>query len=80
MSKWKSHPGGRVIYTHAGQDASSVFSSFHSKESWGFLQQYCIGDCSESLNSTDKPFERDVRALFPKMREAGVFTARCVCV
>ena len=75
MSTWKGHPGGRVIYTHAGQDATSVFSGFHSKEAWSHLEPYYIGDCVESLNRTDSPFERDVRALFPKMREAGVFVA-----
>lgn len=37
------HPGGRVIMTYAGRDATDVFSSFHAASSWALLKHMCIG-------------------------------------
>ena len=38
------HPGGRVIATYAGRDATDVFACFHAATSWGQLKQFYIGD------------------------------------
>lgn len=38
------HPGGRVIATYAGRDATDVFACFHAATSWGQLKQFYVGD------------------------------------
>ncbi len=38
------HPGGSVIYTHAGRDATDIFAGFHAPATWKVLQQFYIGD------------------------------------
>ena len=30
VSNWGSHPGGKVIFTHAGHDFTDIFAAFHS--------------------------------------------------
>ncbi len=75
MSQWKNHPGGQVIYTHAGQDATSVFTSFHAGTTWATLEPYCIGECDQTVG-VDNAFERDVRALTPEIHKRKLFTAR----
>lgn len=45
VSNWADqHPGGRVIYTYAGKDATDVFAGFHSPSSWLRLKQLYVGD------------------------------------
>lgn len=77
VSKWKSHPGGRVMYTHAGQDATAVFSSFHAGTSYAELDQFYIGDCAEPVG-VDNDFEREMRALVGEMHKRGLYNSRCV--
>ena len=48
----KEHPGGKVIYTHAGKDATDAFSIFHAPSTWTVLQQYCIGTYVVSVSAT----------------------------
>eukprot|EP00271_Cylindrocystis_brebissonii_P008547 TRINITY_DN22928_c0_g1_i1.p1 TRINITY_DN22928_c0_g1~~TRINITY_DN22928_c0_g1_i1.p1 ORF type:complete len:451 (-),score=73.08 TRINITY_DN22928_c0_g1_i1:1145-2497(-) len=40
----KTHPGGDVIYTYGGRDATDVFSVFHSVETWSRLKQFYVGE------------------------------------
>ncbi len=40
----QQHPGGSVIYTHAGRDATDIFAGFHAPATWKLLQQFYIGD------------------------------------
>jgi len=45
VSNWADqHPGGRVIYTYAGKDATDVFAGFHSPASWGLLRPLYVGE------------------------------------
>lgn len=37
------HPGGPVIFTYAGKDATDVFGAFHAAETWNKLPGLCIG-------------------------------------
>eukprot|EP00897_Mesotaenium_endlicherianum_P001331 jgi/Mesen1/1225/ME000129S00322 len=43
----ETHPGGGVIYTFAGKEATDVFSTFHASTTWPFLQQLQIGTCEQ---------------------------------
>ena len=40
---WAQHPGGKVILTYAGRDATDVFATFHSPATWSQLKHLCIG-------------------------------------
>lgn len=45
VSNWADqHPGGRVIYTYAGKDATDVFAGFHSAGAWALLKPLYVGE------------------------------------
>ena len=45
VSNWADrHPGGRVIYTYAGKDATDVFAGFHSPAAWAQLRPFYVGE------------------------------------
>lgn len=45
VSGWADqHPGGRVIYTYAGKDATDVFAGFHSPASRALLRPLYVGE------------------------------------
>lgn len=45
VSNWAvQHPGGRVIYTYAGKDATDVFAGFHSPGAWALLKPLYVGE------------------------------------
>ena len=77
VSQWSSHPGGAVLCTHAGQDATSVFAGFHGSSAYETMTQFYIGDCDELLTK-DTDFEREIRALGPEMKRRGLYDARFV--
>ena len=75
MSQWRDHPGGLVLYTHAGQDATSVFAGFHGSGAYDTMAQFYIGDCKETL-ALENDFEKEIRALGPEMKRRGMYDAR----
>jgi len=71
VSGWaEKHPGGRVIYTYAGKDATDVFAGFHSPASWAQLKPLFVGDLEEEQCS---PLMADFRALRRNMLQKGLF-------
>lgn len=44
----EQHPGGEVIYTHAGRDGTDIFTTFHASTTWKTLQDFYIGDLKVS--------------------------------
>ncbi len=40
----EQHPGGRVVATYAGKDATDVFTCFHAATSWAQLKQFYVGE------------------------------------
>lgn len=49
MSKFAGqHPGGEVIYTHAGRDGTDIFTTFHASTTWKILPEFYIGDLKVS--------------------------------
>lgn len=78
VSNWSSHPGGRVIYTHAGQDATGAFVGFHSGAAHAELERFCVGACPEMAGAAEgekAAFEAEVRALMPEIHRRGLFAA-----
>ncbi|BBN15133.1 protein MpDES6 [Marchantia polymorpha subsp. ruderalis] len=61
----KTHPGGPVIFTQAGRDATDSFKVFHSAKAWQFLQDLYIGDLynAEPVSELVKDY-RDLRTAF----------------
>eukprot|EP00850_Spirogloea_muscicola_P022109 SM000277S10344 [mRNA] locus=s277:76424:78965:- [translate_table: standard] len=65
------HPGGDVLYTHAGKLATDVFAVFHTSSTWLLLRQFCIG---ELVNDEPTPdLIKDFRALRETLQKAQLF-------
>lgn len=73
VSNWAdSHPGGRVIYTYAGKDATDVFAGFHSSTSWTRLKALYVGDLQDQ-DETMSPLLADFRSLRRTLLQKGLF-------
>lgn len=81
-----SHPGGNVLTTYLGKDATDVFWAFHSgsAKSKEWLDRLYMGELSEPLEGAGKggdggtAFERDYRALTHKFKSAGLFESNAL--
>ncbi|KAG0573811.1 hypothetical protein KC19_VG211200 [Ceratodon purpureus] len=61
----EQHPGGTVINTYFGRDATDVFSTFHASTSWKILQNFYIGNLVREEPTLELLKEyRELRALF----------------
>ncbi len=68
------HPGGSLLFTHAGQDATNVFRGFHPPGAHDLLAPMLIGTVETAVDE----METDFRALHAAVRKAGLHVARCV--
>lgn len=78
ISDWKNHPGGSVVFTHAGDDMTDAFAAFHPESAQTWLDKFYIGEVDQA--SVTKPkkqldFEQAYRDLRTKLIEAGMFEA-----
>jgi cytochrome b involved in lipid metabolism len=79
----QQHPGGSVIYTHAGRDATDIFAGFHAPATWKLLQQFYIGDYM-SVQPTAELLKdyRELRAVFMRARlfksSKPYYTIKCL--
>ena len=84
MSSGNDHPGGNVIFTHAGDDATDIMMAFHSPAATNALDRFYIGDLDETVypegfyaNKKDpaeqRRFEAGYRALRSKLIAGGFF-------
>jgi len=71
VSNWQEHPGGGVIFTHAGDDMTDIFAAFHAPGSQALIKKFYVGDLIvESIpDKTERQFAfekayRDLRAKF----------------
>lgn len=74
MSAWKAHPGGRVLYTVAGTDATDTFRAFHAAGTDAQLERFYVGELA-GTPPTLTPFEREYRAALAQLKAAGLFRA-----
>lgn len=77
VSNWHEHPGGAVIFTHAGDDMTDIFAAFHAPGSQSLMKKFYIGDLVEN-SRTDKDaqqiaFEKGYRDLRSKLVMMGMF-------
>lgn len=77
VSDWHEHPGGAVVFTHAGDDATDIFAAFHAPGSQNMMKKFLIGDLIiESVEHKDdhqRDFERAYRDLRSKLVIMGMF-------
>jgi acyl-lipid Delta6-acetylenase / acyl-lipid (9-3)-desaturase len=77
VSNWHEHPGGAVIFTHAGDDMTDIFAAFHAPGSHNMLKKFLIGELiPESVLHKDqhqRDFERGYRDLRSKLVMMGMF-------
>lgn len=76
VSGWEGHPGGSVIFTHAGDDCTDVFGAFHPASALKDLAKFEIGVLDESkIPQKQKDFEKAYRELRAKLIAMGLFNA-----
>lgn len=83
ISKWYDHPGGSVIFTHAGDDCTDIFAAFHPPSAYTDLSRFEIGVLDETIISNanklkpekQKQFEQAYRDIRTKMIQMGLFNA-----
>lgn len=76
VSDWYEHPGGAVIFTHAGDDMTDIFAAFHEPGSRNMMKKFYIGDLIPETTSKDQhqlDFEKGYRDLRSKMMVMGMF-------
>merc|ERR1719261_1452630 len=44
VSDWHEHPGGSVMFTHAGDDMTDTFNMFHPPGTKSMLKHFYVGD------------------------------------
>jgi len=89
VSNWEDHPGGSVIFTHAGDDCTDIFAAFHPVSALKSLENFTIGELDESIIPSglyanklkpqdQKDFEKAYRSLRAKLVSMGMFKASLV--
>jgi fatty acid desaturase/predicted heme/steroid binding protein len=76
VSDWYEHPGGAVIFTHAGDDMTDIFTAFHAVGSQNMIKKFYIGDLDTETVSKDErqlSFEKGYRDLRSKLVVMGMF-------
>jgi cytochrome b involved in lipid metabolism len=77
VSNWNAHPGGSVIFTHAGDDMTDIFAAFHAPGSQSLMKKFYIGDLIvKSVPHKTEPqiaFEQGYRNLRSKLIMSGMF-------
>jgi len=77
VSNWHEHPGGGVIFTHAGDDMTDIFAAFHAPGSMSLMKKFYVGDLIvESVTHKDErqiAFEKGYRDLRSKFIMMGFF-------
>jgi len=83
VSGWHDHPGGDVIFTAAGDDATDSFALFHASSTYRALERFRIGTLAAADRekwSDERPkgadqlaFEQGYRRLRLELKAKGLF-------
>ncbi len=77
VSGWKEHPGGRVIFSHAGEDCTDIFTAFHPASARDVMPRFLIGELDQSsaeyINNRRKKLHKAYREVRGQLVEAGLF-------
>lgn len=74
----KRHPGGDIIFTFAGADATDVYAAFHaSTDAWRLLPPICVGTINHSaakrLDGVDHPYIQDIFTMRKQIQSLRLF-------
>jgi len=73
ISSWAAnHPGGEIIFSYAGMDATDVFDAFHDENQAKLLPGFYIG---EAKNPKITSASQEHRALRKSLEERGMYNA-----
>ncbi len=77
ISGWKGHPGGRVLFSHVGEDCTDIFTAFHPASSYNVLSRFLIGELDkpslEELTNKREELQKAYRRLRIQLMAAGLF-------
>nr|ADI49410.1 delta 6 desaturase [Phaeodactylum tricornutum] len=76
VSNWHEHPGGAVIFTHAGDDMTDIFAAFHAPGSQSLMKKFYIGELLPETTGKEPQqiaFEKGYRDLRSKLIMMGMF-------
>lgn len=77
VSDWYEHPGGAVIFTHAGDDMTDIFAAMHAAGSHAAMKQFLIGELDPTTvthkDQRNWDFERGYRKLRAELVKMGMF-------
>lgn len=74
VSNWVDHPGGRIIFTHAGMDCTDTFNAFHPVSAKATMDPFLVGQLAEE-DVKMTPAERDYRAMRARVKRDGLTEA-----
>lgn len=71
----EEHPGGSIIFTHSGQDATDIFSAFHPTSVYKWLPRFYVGELVEDplVAEKNKEYRRDITAMKSELMKARAF-------
>ncbi len=82
VSNWNGHPGGNILFTQAGQDATESFIAFHPMEAYAQLDKFWIGtlvkEQKQAVSNNEHDHDQcaaDFRLLRAKMKTQKLFDA-----
>jgi fatty acid desaturase len=80
VSNWHDHPGGGVIFTHAGDDMTDIFAAFHAQGSHKAMKQFYVGELipesNTNKNDEQRAFEKGYRDLRTTLIMMGMFKSK----
>ena len=71
VSNWDEHPGGSVIFTHAGDDFTDVFNAFHPATALKDMDKFYIGELDDTVEPKDPHLATRFRSEKQKAFEKG---------
>lgn len=75
----REHPGGSIIFTHAGLDATDVFNAFHPASVYKWLSRFYVGElvrdpCSDPSDAKkEMEYRRDITEMKSELLKARAF-------
>lgn len=74
----RRHPGGDIIFTAAGRDATDVYAGFHaSTDAWRLLPPLCVGSIEDTpsplLDNVDDEYVKDVLEMRKSVQALRLF-------
>ncbi|CAG8616837.1 4900_t:CDS:2, partial [Ambispora gerdemannii] len=70
----KEHPGGAVILTHIGKDATDAFYNFHPESAFEILSNFYVGDLDPTdFSIVENGFTKELRELREHFKQLNYY-------